>query len=135
MSIDEQATSMFRELMPFTAALEIEVVSQSQEEIVSRFAWAPSRCTTGGALHGGALMSLADSTAATLAFLNLPEGSQGTTTIESKTNFFRAVKEGMLVGRSRPVHVGRRTIGVQTEVRNAEDKLVSLTFQTQAVLT
>jgi 1,4-dihydroxy-2-naphthoyl-CoA hydrolase len=67
------------------------------------------------------------------AFLNLPEGA-GTSTIESKTNFFRGVREGTLVGQARPVHVGRTTIGVQTEVRNAAGKLVSLTFQTQAVL-
>ena len=79
-------------------------------------------------------MTFADTLGAVVAFLNLPEGA-GTSTIESKTNFFRAVKEGTLTGRSRPVHVGRRTIGVQTEVHNAEDKLVSLTFQTQAVLT
>jgi acyl-coenzyme A thioesterase PaaI-like protein len=45
------------------------------------------------------------------------------------------VREGTLVGQARPVHVGRSTIGVQTEVRNEAGKLVSLTFQTQAVLT
>jgi uncharacterized protein (TIGR00369 family) len=134
MSIDEQATSMFRELMPFTAALEIEVVSQSQEEIVSRFAWAPSRCTTGGALHGGALMSLADSTAATLAFLNLPEGSQGTTTIESKTNFLRAIRSGYATARSRLLHGGRRIIVVETDIVDDDGKLAVRVTQTQAVL-
>jgi uncharacterized protein (TIGR00369 family) len=134
MSIDEQATSMFRELMPFAAALEIEVVSQSKEEIVSRFAWAPSRCTSGGALHGGALMSLADSTAATVAFLNLPEGSQGTTTIESKTNFLRAIRSGYATAHSRLLHGGRRIIVVETDIVDDAGKLAVRVTQTQAVL-
>jgi uncharacterized protein (TIGR00369 family) len=120
--------------MPLAVQLGIELQRADAEGVDGTITWAPERTTAAGLLHGGALMAFADTLGAVVAFLNLPEGA-GTSTIESKTNFFRAVKEGMLVGRSRPVHVGRRTIGVQTEVRNAEDKLVSLTFQTQAVLT
>ena len=41
-------------------------------------------------MHGGAVMAFADSLGAIGAFLNLPEGGGGTTTIESKTNFFAA---------------------------------------------
>ncbi|MBP2325149.1 uncharacterized protein (TIGR00369 family) [Kibdelosporangium banguiense] len=134
MSIDQQATSMFRELMPFTAELEIEVVSQSKEEMVSRFAWAPSRCTVGGALHGGAVMTLADANAATLAFLNLPEGAQGTTTIESKTNFLRAIRSGYATARSRLLHGGRRIIVIETDVVDDSGKLAARVTQTQAVL-
>jgi len=120
--------------MPLAVQLGIELQRADAGGVDGTITWAPERTTAAGLLHGGALMTFADTLGAVVAFLNLPEGA-GTSTIESKTNFFRAVKEGTLVGRSRPVHVGRRTIGVQTEVRNAEDKLVSLTFQTQAVLT
>jgi uncharacterized protein (TIGR00369 family) len=120
--------------MPLAVQLGIELQRADAEGVDGTIAWAPERTTAAGLLHGGALMTFADTLGAVVAFLNLPEGA-GTSTIESKTNFFRAVTEGTLTGRSRPVHVGRRTIGVQTEVRNAEDKLVSLTFQTQAVLT
>jgi 1,4-dihydroxy-2-naphthoyl-CoA hydrolase len=120
--------------MPLAVQLGLELQRADAEGVDGTIAWAAERTTAAGLLHGGALMTFADTLGAVVAFLNLPEGA-GTSTIESKTNFFRAVKEGTLVGRSRPVHVGRRTIGVQTEVRNAQDKLVSLTFQTQAVLT
>jgi len=69
---------------------------------------------------------------AVCATFHLPEGA-GTATIESKTNFFRAVRDGAVHAVSRPVHVGSTTIGVQTEVRDDDGRLVALTFQTQAV--
>jgi 1,4-dihydroxy-2-naphthoyl-CoA hydrolase len=120
--------------MPLAVQLGIELLVAEPEGVDGTMSWASERTTAAGVLHGGALMTLADTLGAVCAFLNLPEGA-GTSTIESKTNFFRAVREGTLTGRARPVHVGRRTIGVQTEVRDAAGKLVSLTFQTQAVLT
>ena len=98
-----------------------------------RLAWAPERCTTGGLLHGGAVMTLADSVGAVCAFLNLPEGAS-TSTIESKTNFFRGVRDGEIVATAQPLHVGRTTIVVQTDVRTADDKRVALVTQTQAVI-
>lgn len=118
--------------MPFTTACGVELLRAEPEAVEGRLAWAPERCTADGVLHGGALMTLADSLGAVCAFLNLPEGA-ATSTIESKTNFFRAVRSGAVRGQARPVHVGRTTIGVQTELRDDDDRLVALTFQTQAV--
>jgi uncharacterized protein (TIGR00369 family) len=120
--------------MPLAVQLGIELQAAGPEGVEGTMSWAAERTTAAGVLHGGALMAFADSLGAVCAFLNLPEGA-GTSTIESKTNFFRAVTEGTVTGTSRPVHVGRRTIGVQTEVRDPAGKLVTLTFQTQAVLT
>ena len=85
-------------------------------------------------MHGGAVMTLADSLGAVCAFFNLPPGAS-TSTISSSTNFFRAVRDGELRGTTRPLHAGRTTIVVQTELRDANDKLVALVTQTQAVLT
>lgn len=95
--------------------------------------WAPERCTTGGVLHGGALMALADSTGAYCAVLNLPPGA-GTATIESKTNFFQAVREGFVDAVSTPLHVGRTTIVVQTDLHDNQGRRVARVTQTQAVL-
>jgi uncharacterized protein (TIGR00369 family) len=127
-------TDVLLESMPLAVALGIELLRADAEGVDGTISWAEDRTTAAGILHGGALMTFADTLGAVCAFLNLPEGA-GTSTIESKTNFFRGVREGTLVGQARPVHVGRSTIGVQTEVRNQAGKLVSLTFQTQAVLT
>lgn len=122
--------------MPFSVALGVELDAASADEVRGRLAWAAERCTIGGALHGGALMALADSVGAICAFLNLPGGAGGTSTIESKTNFFRGVREadGHVVAVSRPLHAGRTTIVVQTDLRTANGKHVAQVTQTQAVL-
>ena len=120
--------------MPFASGLGVEVSAAAAEEVRGRLEWAPERCTAGGVLHGGALIGLADSLGAICAYLNLPEGAT-TATIESKTNFFRAVRGGHVEAVSRPLHVGRTSIVVQTELADAEGKPVALVIQTQAVLT
>lgn len=119
--------------MPFAQACGIRLLVATPAEVRGEMDWAPERCTTAGILHGGVLMTLADSLGGVCAYLNLPVGAN-TSTIESKTNFFRAVREGTVAGTTRPVHVGRTTIVVQTELRDDGDRLVALVTQTQAVL-
>ena len=131
---DAALTAGARESMPFAELLGVEVLAASSEEVRARIAWEERLCTAGGVLHGGALMSLADAAGAFCTFLNLPERSAGTATIESKTNFFRAVREGHVVATSRPLHRGRTTIVVETDLHDAEGKHVARVTQTQAVL-
>lgn len=119
--------------MPFARELGIELLEARPDEVRGRIAWAQRLCTTGGVLHGGVLMALADSMGALCAFLNVPPGA-GTSTIESKTNFFRAVREGQVESTSRPLHVGRTTIVVQTDLTDASGRRVAQVTQTQAVL-
>jgi len=78
-------------------------------------------------------MTLADSLGALCASLNLPEGAT-TSTIESKTNFFRAARAGRAHAVTRPLHVGRTTIVVQTDVTGGEGRRVAQVTQTQALL-
>jgi 1,4-dihydroxy-2-naphthoyl-CoA hydrolase len=120
--------------MPFATALGITLDHAEPAEVRGRLAWAADRCTVGGLLHGGALMTLADSVGAVCAFLNLPAGAT-TSTIESKTNFFRGVRSGDATAAAHPLHVGRTTIVVQTDIRDDDDRRVALVTQTQAVLT
>lgn len=120
-------------MMPLMRTLGIEVVEAEAGEVVGTMAWDAGRCTIGGVLHGGAVMSLADTVGAVCAFLNLPEGAT-TSTIESKSNFFRAVTDGDVKAVARPLHVGRTTIAVRTEVTDDHDRLVAHVVQTQAVL-
>jgi uncharacterized protein (TIGR00369 family) len=126
-------TQTLHELMPFARTLGIEVHVVSPAEVRTRVEHAEALCTSFGVLHGGALMAVADSTGAMCAFQNLPEGAL-TTTIESKTNFLRAVRSGHVDVVSKPLHVGRSTIVVDTELRDADGKLVARVTQTQAVL-
>lgn len=133
-TIDAAQTAFFHDAMPFTKVLGIEVISSSAEEVRARVAWAPERCTSGGAMHGGVVMALADSTGATCAYLNLPEGASATTTIESKTNFLRGVRGGSIEAISRPLHAGRTVIVIETDVMDDSGKRVARVTQTQAVL-
>lgn len=131
---DTEGTTLFHASMPFTEKLGVEVLEHGPDVVRSRLAWDETLCTIGGALHGGVLMSLADATGAVCAFLNLPEGKQGTTTVESKTNFVRAVRSGYAVATARPLHAGRSFIVVETAIHDDAGKLVAKTTQTQAVL-
>lgn len=119
--------------MPFAAALQIEVDDLTPQQVRATMPWAPERCTTGGMLHGGALMAFADTAGALCAVANLPHGAS-TSTIESKTNFFRAVRGGVVTATSVPLHVGRTTIVVQTDLSDEHGTSVARITQTQAVL-
>ncbi len=120
--------------MPFAAISGVEVLTASADEVRARLAWTPERCTSGGILHGGALMTLADSAGGLCAFLNLPQGAT-TATVESKTNFFRPVAGGYVDAVTRPIHLGRTLVVVQTELWDDRGRRVALTIQTQAVIT
>lgn len=133
LATDAGATAMAHDQMPFAKELGLEVVSARSDEVRARAAWSAERCTTSGMMHGGFLMAAADSMGAVCAVLNLPPGA-GTATIESKTNFFRAVRSGRIELTTVPVHVGRTTIVVQTDVTDDRGKLVSRSTQTQAVI-
>ena len=117
---------------PFAGALRIEVTAAEAGEVRARMEWAPELCTVGGILHGGALVTLADTLNALCAGLNTPPGKRSST-LELKANFFRPAGEGRVETVTRPMHVGRTSVVVQTEVFDAEGRRVALVTQTQAV--
>lgn len=88
------AADQLGDAVPFANELGIELLEATPEIVRARLEWAPELCTLGGLIHGGVLMALADNGGGVCAFLNLPEGAIGTATIESKTNFLRAVRSG-----------------------------------------
>jgi len=130
----DDLTAQVAAAAPFTTRLGMEFLAASPQEVRAQLAWEESLCTAGGALHGGALMGLADNVGGFCAFLNLPEGANGTATIESKANFFAAVRSGHVHAVARPLHTGKRTIVVDTELYDDAGKLVARVTQTQAVL-
>jgi 1,4-dihydroxy-2-naphthoyl-CoA hydrolase len=130
----DELTRTLYGLMPFARTLGITVLRYEPAEVRVRLAWSPELCTAGGVLHGGVLMALADSAGGACAYLNLPGSAQGTTTVESKTNFIRAVRDGFADAVSRPVHVGRTLIVVQTDISDERDRLAARVSQTQLAL-
>lgn len=132
--IDSELTAMTRAAMPLVETLGIDMVVAGRDQVRARLAWSESLCTSGGILHGGALMALADSVGGLCAFHNLPPGSVGTSTITSNTNFLRAVRSGSVEAVCEPLHVGRTTIVVTTHIWDDDARLVARVSQTQAVL-
>lgn len=133
-AVDAELTAVVHELMPYSAVLGLRVVAMSQDAAVGVADWTPERTNGGGAAHGGFLMACADAVGALVGFANLPAGAAGTTTVESKTNFFRAGRGGTVSVRATPVHVGSTTVVVQTDVLDDRGRLLCRTTQTQLVL-
>lgn len=125
-------TTLLHDQMPYAKTLATSAITADTDRVVTTADWRPEYCGIGGVLHGGYLMSLADGNGATLAFLNLPPGAT-TTTVESKTNFFRPVTSGSVTATSTMIHKGRTTMAVQTDITNDQGALVSRTLQTQIV--
>jgi 1,4-dihydroxy-2-naphthoyl-CoA hydrolase len=129
---DPTPATQLRDLMPFAVALGVELLEATPQLVCGRLEWADERCTAGDVMHGGAVMALADTCGGACAFLNLPEGAIGTATIESKTNFLRAVRDCAITASARPLHLGRRTVVIETEIVREDGALAAKVTQTQA---
>jgi 1,4-dihydroxy-2-naphthoyl-CoA hydrolase len=119
-------------LIPFAEHLGLVLDEAEASRVVARLDWAPHLCTSAGIMHGGVLMSLADTAGALVTFLGLPEGKT-TATITSTSHMFRPVPGGTVRAVAVPVHRGRTTVTAQTSVYDAEERLVAQTTQVQAV--
>lgn len=111
----------------------IRIVSAEKDKVVGEIDADGRHLNGRGIVHGGAYMAFADDVGGTTARLNIAPG-MSTTTVESKSNFFRASPPGKLTAVSVPLHVGRRTVVVQTQIFGADGKLAAMVTQTQLVI-
>ena len=125
----EDPTPFIHDAMPLTRTLGDGREGRTAR-VVLRLEWAEG-CT--GGVSTVALMAW-PTRRAPCAFLNLPEGATATSTIESKTNFMRAVRSGAVTARAKLLHEGRTTIVVETTITDGDGRLVAKTLQTQAVI-
>jgi 1,4-dihydroxy-2-naphthoyl-CoA hydrolase len=119
-------------LMPFARHLGIALDEATADRVVARLSWAPDLCTAAGIMHGGVLMSLADTAGALVAYLGLPAGAT-TATITSTTQMFRPVTGGTVRAVAVPLHRGRTTVTAQTTLHDNDTRLIAQTTQIQAV--
>jgi uncharacterized protein (TIGR00369 family) len=119
--------------IPFASGLGIRLERAGADETVAVLPWSEAHTTVGGLLHGGALMTVADTAGAVCAFLGLPPGAR-TATTQSGTHLLRAVSGDDVRAVARPVHTGRTQVVVQTDVTDSRGRLVARTTQTQAVI-
>lgn len=130
----DMAARLQQELPPLPRWMGITVTVAGPERVVAELAVREELCTAGHMMHGGAVMAFADTVGALGTVANLREG-QGTTTIESKTNFFAGSPVGTrLIAEAIPLHRGRRTQVWETRITNEQGRLVAKVTQTQMVL-
>ena len=119
---------------PFAQFMGIKVISVSPERVTAELYAREEFNNRHGIMHGGAIMSFADNLGGTATTANLKPG-QGTTTIESKTNFFAGIPIGDTAkAECTPLHRGRSTMVWQTRITRGDGKLAAIVTQTQMVL-
>ncbi len=120
---------------PFSRLMGTNIVEAMRDRVVAELLVRDELTNRNGGLHGGAVMAIADNLGGTATFLNMPEGA-GTTTIESKTNFFAAVPAGDTVrAECTPLHRGRTTMVWQTRIMRGDGKLAAIVTQMQLITT
>ena len=119
---------------PFSQLMGTKIVEVTRDRVVAEVLVREELTNRNGGLHGGAVMAIADNLGGTATFVNMPEGA-GTTTIESKTNFFAAVPLGDTVrAECTPLHRGRTTMVWQTRITRGDGKLAAIVIQTQLIM-
>jgi len=119
---------------PFAEFMGMKITHMSAERILAELPVREELSNRNGVMHGGAIMAFADNLGGTGATANLTEGT-GTTTIESKTNFFAGIPIGDIArAECTPLHRGRSTMVWQTKITRGDGKLAAIVTQTQMVL-
>ncbi|NPD17127.1 PaaI family thioesterase [Xinfangfangia sp. D13-10-4-6] len=122
------------EISPFAALLGLEITAIAPDRVEADLVVRPELLNRNGVLHGGAIMALADSLGGAGTFASIP-ADQTTTTVESKTNFFRPLAAGQRVHAvCLPLQKGRRLQVWQTSILREDGKLAAQVTQTQMVL-
>lgn len=130
----ERRRQIAEEQPPYGRLLGIRIVSADPDRVEAELTVAPELGNRNGVMHGGAIIGFADNMGGTATFINLDEG-KSTTTIESKTNFFRAIDVGSTIKAvCEPLHKGRKTMVWQTRILREDGKLAAIVTQTQMIL-
>ncbi len=134
MADDDFAAALNAGNAPFAKTLGVRMTLATRERIEAELDVAPDKCTIPPTLHGGAIMAFADNLGGVGAFLNMPEGAT-TSTVESKTNFLRAIPEGETARAvTTPIKRGRTLQVWETRIYRGDGELAAIVTQTQIIM-
>lgn len=129
--LESRQCALVNDLPPFAKELGVNIVEHSRNEVVGKLSVTQRHANRNGAMHGGAIISFADTLGGLASALNLDYG-QSTITIESKTNFLRAISIGdQLVGVCQALQKGATITVWQTKIFRSDSKLAAIITQTQ----
>jgi uncharacterized protein (TIGR00369 family) len=132
----EDVRRVFAGTLPGLLGIEVLAVSPGAVEARMPLRGDHTAPITGGRLHGGATVSLADTCCGVGSMTSLPEGMGGFTTLELKTNFLRAAAPpDALRCAAALVHDGRTTqVWDATVTRESDGETIALVRCTQYLL-
>ncbi|MFE3001160.1 PaaI family thioesterase [Nocardia sp. NPDC059246] len=115
-------------LAPFVRTLGVEFTELTPSAVAAHLTHVAELSTTGGGLHGGALMGLADAAAAVCAALNSVPGALPATT-DSTTHFLRPV-HAVAHAVATPMRVSRSAVVVSVQITDESGALCAHVIQT-----
>ncbi|HET7358580.1 MAG TPA: hotdog fold thioesterase [Rhodanobacteraceae bacterium] len=87
-----------------------------------------------GLLHGGASVALAETLGSTAAMLCLDPAHSIAVGLDINANHLRGVREGVVTGTARALHIGRSTQVWEIRIEDAQQRLVCISRLTMAVV-
>ncbi len=117
---------------PYTTLLGIEIIEQTPGRLLRRLPVRDALKNGIGIVHGGAIVSLVDHVLSVVVY-PLVEPGRWVATLELKTSYLKAVREGELVAEATVVSLGHRVGTVRIDVRNVvggETELVAAAMGT-----
>lgn len=131
MSEENLAGAFNEDNTPFAKMMGVVMTLVTKNRIEGELLVTADHCTIPATLHGGAIMAFADNMGGIGAFMNMPQGWM-TTTIESKTNFLRAIPVGQIAKAvTTPINLGRTLQVWKTDIYREDGKLAAVVTQTQ----
>ncbi len=113
----------------------IEVLEAEKDRLASRLALREELMAPNGFLHAATVVALADTSCGYGTFVSLPEGAEGFTTVELKSNFLGTKRSGAIRCEARLAHGGRTTQVWDATVSGEDDgKPIALFRCTQLIL-
>ena len=113
----------------------LEITQAERASLASRLELRDELMAPNGYLHAATVIALADTSCGYGTFVNLPEGAEGFTTIELKSNFLGTKREGAIRCEATLAHGGRTTQVWDATVADEEsDKPIALFRCTQMIL-
>ena len=105
------------------------------DEVIGEFTVNSIHMAPNGFLHAGSIVTLADTSCGYGCLASLPEGANGFTTLELKSNHLGTALDGTIASRATPVHLGRTTQVWDAVVTHKESAKTLAMFRcTQLVL-
>lgn len=87
-----------------------------------------------GLLHGGASVALAETLGSMAATMCVDHKTQYCVGLEINANHIKSVREGIVTGTTKPIHVGKKTQVWEIRITNEQFELICISRITMAVI-